>query len=141
MSNMYGVVGTSTPDYLLNDPQGAKKIAIPCKPGNGDIKRGTVMYREETGFWSPAASANVVNTNMLAILNEDVATGAAPAAGVTAIAADAAAFIAGDFIDGRVTLASDAALTDAHKVVLRQQGIVFSKTEKAAEFNNTVTGS
>ena len=141
MSELYSVVGSSNPDYLLSDPQGADIIAIPCTPGKGEIKRGTVMFREANGMWSPAAAANIVNTNMLAVINEAVNTGAAPADGETAIAEDAAAYRAGRFIDGRVTLTADAALTDAHKVVLRQQGIVFDKANNAAVFDNTVAGS
>ena len=141
MSALYGIVGTSNPDYLLSDPQGADVIAIPCTPGKGEVKRGTVMFRENNGMWSPAASANVVNTNQLAVLNETVDTGAAPASGKTAVAEDAAAYRAGRFIAGRVKLASDAALTEAHKVILRQQGIVFDVADNAGTFDNTVTGS
>ena len=141
MSELYSVAGTSIPDQLLADPQGADVIAIPCKPGNGAIVRGTVMYREASGLYSPAAAANVVETNMLVVLNENVDTGAAPASGDKAVAEDAAAYRAGRFIDGRVKLAGDAALTDAHKVILRKQGIVFDVKEQTATFDNTVSGS
>ena len=141
MSELYNVVGTSEYDQLLADPQGADVISIPCEPGNGDIKRGTVMYRKSSGLWAPAASANVTTSNMLAVINEAVATGTAPASGVTAVAEDAAAYRAGIFVEGRVKLASDAALTAAHKVVLRLQGIVFDQKESNGTFTNTVTGS
>lgn len=141
MSELYSTIGTSGYDQLLADPQDADVIAIPCEPGNGTVKRGTVMYRKASGLWAPAATANVVNTNQLAVLNEEVATGSAPGSGETATAEDAAAYRAGRFIDGRVTLASDAALTEAHKVILRQQGIVFDEKESTSTFTNTVTGS
>lgn len=141
MSEIYSTVGAREYDQLLADPQGADLVTIPCKPGNGSIKRGTVMYREASGLWSPAAAANVVNTNQLAVLNENVETGNAPASGDTAVAEDGAAWRAGRFVAGRVTLAADAALTDAHKVILRQQGIVFDPMESTAGFNNSVTGS
>lgn len=141
MSELYSKIGESGYDQLLADPQGSEVISIPCKPGNGTVKRGTVMYRETSGLWSPAATANVVNTNQLAVLNETVDTGDAPASGQTATAEDAAAYRSGRFVDGRVTLASDAALTPAHKVILRQQGIAFVEKESTETFTNTVTGS
>ena len=141
MSELYAKIGESGYDQLLADPQGADVIAVPCEPGNGDIKRGTILYRKASGLWAPAASAQIVNTNQLAVLNEAVATGSAPASGKTVTAEDAAAYRAGCFIDGRVTLAADAAVTEAHKVILRQQGIVFDKKESTSTFTNTVTGS
>ena len=134
MSALYGVVGTSNPDYLLSDPQGADVIAIPCTPGKGKIKRGTVMFRESNGMWSPAGSGNISTSYMLAILNEDVDTNANPA-----VAEDAAAYRAGRFINGRVKYDNSGTLTDltdAHKVVLRMQGIVFDMANNAAGFDN-----
>lgn len=137
---LYSTIGAKSYDQLLADPQGADIIAIPCEPGNGTVKRGTVMYRKASGLWAPAAAANIVSTNQLAVLNEEAATGEAPAEGKTVTAEDAAAYRAGCFVDGRVTLAEDAALTEAHKVILRQQGIVFDKKESTSAFTNTVTG-
>ena len=99
------------------------------------------MYRKASGLWAPAASAQVVNTNQLAVLKEAVASGTAPASGVTAVAEDGIAYRAGIFIDGAVKLTAGAALTEAHKVILRQQGIVFDKKESTTTFTNTVTGS
>lgn len=141
MSELYKKIGESGYDQLLADPQGADVIAVPCEPGNGDIKRGTILYRKASGLWAPAAAAQIVNTNQLVVLNEDVATGNAPASGTTVTAEDVAAYRAGRFIDGRVTLAADAALTEAHKVILRQQGIVFDQKENTSTFTNTVTGA
>lgn len=141
MAELYGVIGASTYVNLLADPQGAEKIAIPCEPGNGDIPAGTLMYRKSTGLWAPAASAQVVNTNQLAVLKEAVASGAAPASGKTAVAEDGIAYRAGCFIDGAVKLTAGAALTEEHKVTLRQQGIVFDTKEATGTFTNTVTGS
>lgn len=138
---LYGKIGEKNPEYLLADPQGAEPIGIPCTPGKGVVKRGTVMFREDGGMYSPAASANVVNTNMLVVLSETVDTGSAPASGETAVAENAAAYRAGRFIDGKVFLTGDAALTAAHKVVLRQQGIVFNPMESTATFTNTASGT
>jgi len=134
MSALYGVVGTSNPDHLLSDPQGADIIAIPCTPGKGVVKRGTVMFRESNGMWSPAASANISTSNQLAILNVDVDTDANPA-----VAEDAAAYRAGRFINGRVKYDNSGtltAVTEAHKVVLRLEGIVFDMADNAAGFDN-----
>lgn len=134
MSALYGIVGTSNPDYLLSDPQGADVIAIPCTPGKGVVKRGTVMFRENNGMWSPAASANISTNNQLVILNEDVNTDANPA-----VAEDAAAYRAGRFINGRVKYDNSGTLTEvteAHKVVLRLEGIVIDVADNASGFNN-----
>ncbi len=129
---MYRTIGTNTPAYLLADPQGADIIAIPMEPGNGTVKRGTVVYRKSSGMYAPAASANVATTNYLAILDEDVNTSAD-----LVIAEDARAYRAGRFIAGKVKLASDADLTAAHIVVLRKQGIVFDQmVDTAPEFDN-----
>lgn len=138
MSELYGVIGTSNYSNLLADPQGADIISIPCEPGNGTIKRGTVMYRKSTGLYAPAASGDVTTSNMLVVINEEVETGTTVAAG--AVAEDAAAYRAGCFIDGKVVLKSDATLSDANKVVLRLQNIVFDKAESTGTFDNsTVT--
>ena len=48
--SLFEVIGRSIPGYLLADPQGAELIAIPCEPGNGVIKRGTVVYRKSNGM-------------------------------------------------------------------------------------------
>lgn len=141
MSSLYEVIGTNAYANLLADPQGADVISIPCEPGNGDVVAGTVMYRKSSGMYAPAATAQITTSNQLVVLKEAVATGSAPASGVTVTAEDAAAYRAGCFIDGAVKLAAGAALTDAHKVVLRLQGIVFDKKEATGTFNNTVTGS
>lgn len=140
MSNLYGIIGQSTPDHLLADPMNGNPISVPMEPGNGTIKRGTVVYRKSAGFWAPAASADIVNTNLFAVLNEEIETGETPESGATVVAENAAAYRTGTFIDGRVTLASDAALTAAHKVVLARQGIIFSVKSEADEFDNGVTG-
>lgn len=129
--SLYSKIGESSPTYLLADPQGADVIAISCKPGNGTVKRGTVMYREANGMWSPAAAANAVATNQLAVLDETVDTTAS-----ATIAEDARAFRAGRFIKGKVTLAADAAVTADVEVVLRTQGIVFDPMVSNETFNN-----
>lgn len=141
MSEMYSTIGTQTYTNLLADPEGADVISVPVEPGSGDVACGTVLYRKSSGLWAPAATANVVVTNQLVVLGEAVAAGSAPAAGAVAVAEDAKAYRAGTFVDGAVKLAAGAALTDAHKVVLRQQGIVFDKKESTADFTNSVTGA
>ena len=139
--DLYSKIGEQAYTNLLADPQGADVISIPCEPGNGDVPAGTVMYRKSSGLYAPAASANVVSTNQLVVLKDAVATGTAPASGVTVTAEDAAAYRAGCFIEGAVKLTSAAAVTEAHKVILRAQGIVFDKKEATTTFTNTVTGS
>jgi len=130
---MYEVIGTNNPSYLLADPQGADKIAIPCKPGNGVIGRGTVMYRGADGMWLPASAAEAVDTNMLAVLDETVDTDQN-----ATIAEDAAAYRAARLIAGKVTLKDGAALTANVQLALRKQGIVFDQMVSTETFTNTV---
>lgn len=138
MSELYGVIGSRTYTNLLADPQGADVIAIPCEPGNGEIKAGTIMYRKSTGLYAPAESGQISTSYQLVVLKEDVDTGATVPAG--AVAEDAAAYRAGCFIDGAVVLKNNGTVTDAHKVVLRLEGIVFDKEEATGTFDNsTVT--
>lgn len=135
--SLYEVVGRKDPSYLLSDPNGADVIAIPCEPGNGIVKRGTVMYRKATGLWAPAAAENAVITNQMAVLDETVDT-AGLDTGTKTIAEDAKAYRAGHFVRGRVTLAADAAVTAAVEVTLRAQGIVFDQMVGTGTFDNSV---
>lgn len=135
--SLYETIGTSNPSYLLADPQNADVIGIPMEPGNGTVARGTVVYRKSTGLWAPAAAAQAVITNQLAILDETVDTTGVATEDFT-ISEDARAFRAGHFVAGKVKLAADAALTDAVIVVLRNQGIVFDQMVSNAAFDNTV---
>lgn len=129
--SMYEVIGTNNPEYLLADPNGADLIAIPCKPGNGKINRGTVMYRGADGMWLPASAAEAVDTNMLAVLDESVDTTAS-----ATVAEDARAFRAGRLIAGKVTLKGGAELTAAVQLALRKQGIVFDQMVGTGTFTN-----
>lgn len=129
--SLYEVIGTNNPEYLLADPNGADLIAIPCKPGNGKINRGTVMYRGADGMWLPASAAEAVDTNMLAVLDESVDTTAS-----ATVAEDARAFRAGRLIAGKVTLKDGAELTAAVQLALRKQGIVFDQMVGTGTFTN-----
>jgi len=134
MSKLYDVVGEKTYTNLLADPQGADVIAISCEPGNGDIPAGTVMYRKPSGLYAPAASAQITASYMLVVLGEDVSTGETILPG--AVAEDAKAYRAGRFVDGAVVLANNASITQAHKVVLRTEGIVFDVKEGSGTIEN-----
>lgn len=130
--SMYEVIGVNNPEYLLADPQGADMIAIPVEPGNGVINRGTVMYRKASGMYAPAAAAQAVSTNHLAVLDESVDSSAN-----MVVAEDARAYRAGRLIFGKVKLAAGAAVTTAIALVLRQQGIVFDQMDfSATDFDN-----
>lgn len=136
MSNLYETIGTSTPDQILAKVE-ADPIAVNLLPGQGVIKRGTLLYKDSDGFYEAAASANITTSSEIVVLNETVDTGSED----EGVAEVAAAYREGTFIDGRVTLASDGAVTAAHKVVLRLMGIKFNQSvEHAATFNNEVEG-
>ena len=132
MAEIYDVIGTSTYANLLADPQGADIIGIPCEPGNGELKRGALLYRKENGLYAPAASGQISTSYYLVVLKEDVDTGAA--AGADSVAENAAAYRAGCFVDGGVTYDNSGTatkVTAAHKAVLRLMGIVFDVPDGA----------
>lgn len=131
--SLYSVIGTNNPAYLQADPQGADIIAIPCKPGNGVVNRGTIMYRDTDGMYAPAAAANAVDTKMLVVLDETVDTSAN-----ATVAEDARAYRAGRLLADKVTLAAGAAVTADVALVLRKQGIVLDQMVGTAAFDNEV---
>ena len=132
MGALFGTIGTSTPSPLIADPQGAELIAIPCEPGNGSLSRGQIMYRKSSGMYAPAATGNIIGTNDLTVLDEDVNTSAD-----AAVAEDARAFRSGRLIGSKLIVASDGTLTAAHKLVLRQQGILLEvMADPDATFDN-----
>lgn len=129
---MYKTIGKWDPSYLLSDPNGAQVISIPCAPGNGELKRGQIMKRGDNGMYAPAAAADITGTNHLVVLDDEVDTTAN-----ATVAADGRAYRAGRFIESKLLLA-DGTLTAAHKLVLRQQGILTDVLmEDAVEFNNS----
>jgi len=140
MSNLYGIIGTSTPEHLLSDPLNARPIAIPVEPGNGKIKRGMVMYRKSNGLWAPAGTSNISTSYALAVLNEEIDSGSSVSANT--IAEVAAAYQTGRFISGKVKYDNSGTptdVTDAHKVVLALAGIFFDQSvESAPDIDNGV---
>lgn len=130
---MYATIGKWEPEYLLSDPRDSQVIAIDCLPGSGVIQRGMIMKRENTGMYSPAAAADITNTNFLVVLDEtvDIETGGT-------VAAVARAYRAGRMIASRLLLSDGGKLTAEHKLVLRQQGFLTDLLmEDAEEFNNS----
>ncbi|MDO4647624.1 MAG: hypothetical protein Q4B26_03155 [Eubacteriales bacterium] len=139
MSKIYSAIASKEYKNLLADPNGADRISVPIHPGNGKIAAGTVLYRDTaTGLYAPAAAANVTNTAMLAVLGETVESGDSTGSGEVITALDAVAYRAGRFKNKSVTLANNEALTDAQKVVLRLQNIVFDASESTETFKNNV---
>lgn len=128
--NMYGTIGTSNPEYLLADPQGADKIAVPCKPGQGTFKRGAILYRGSDGLYDAATASELDGSKNLVVLDEEVDTGNGN------VAENGSAFRAGRFIDGKVILNGGGTLTAANKLALRQQGIVLNPMESTDTFDN-----
>lgn len=135
MASLYGKIGQNDPAYLLADPIGAEKIGVSLKPGVGTIKRGTVIYRNSSNLYEAAAAANIIATNYLAVLDEEVTS----ATGET-IAPVASAYRKGNLIAGKVIISTGTAVTAAQEVILRGQGIMLSQMDATApELNNEVT--
>lgn len=135
MSNLYETIGTSTPDQILAKVE-ADPIAVNLLPGQGEIKRGTLLYKDSDGFYLPAGSGQISTSYDLVVLNDTVDTGNDG----TAVAEVAAAYREGTFIDGKVKYdnsGTPTAVTEAHKVVLRLFGIKFNQSvESAGMFEN-----
>lgn len=125
MSEFYSEIGERKYKDLLMDPQGADAVSIPCEPGNGDVPAGTLMYRTNAGLYKPATTDQITTSYMLAVLGEDMPTGASVEAGAPAL--DARAFRSGCFVDGAVFLASNGEVTASHKITLRLMGITFGQ--------------
>ena len=131
--SMYESIGSWEPEYLLEDPRGAEKIAIPCEPGNGELKPGTVMYRTSSGMYKPATTSELSTSYNLVILAEPVNTDAN-----LTIAEDAVAYRSGRFITGKIILAGGGTITAAYALVLRLMNIV---TQPMQEDSNTFAGN
>ena len=118
-----GTVGTKEPEYLLASDFHGKRIAVSVEPGNGTVKKGTVLYRKDDSvLYTPAASAYITSGKDLVILGEDVDTNAS-----LTVAMSAMAYQSGDFIRGYV-LQSDGEtpITTAHEIVMRTLGFTFA---------------
>lgn len=130
MSSMYEIIGRSDPTYLLADPNGADVIAIPLKPGQGTIKRGTLVYRAANGMYVKATTSELTTSYFLAVLDVTVNTDADDN-----VAEDARAYRAGRFIYGKVFVGDSANLA-SYLIPLRMQGIVFDRMDDGVEFEN-----
>lgn len=135
MSKLFDTIGTSVYDQILAKVE-ADPIAVNLLPGQGVMKRGTVLYKNASGFYLPAASAQITDSNDLVVLNETVDTGS----DATAVAEVAAAYREGTFISGKIMYdnsGTPTAVTEAHKVVLRLFGIKFNQSvESSGTFEN-----
>lgn len=135
MSKLYDTIGNSTYDQLLAKVE-ADPIAINLLPGQGEIKRGTLLYKNSNGFYAKAGTSQISTNYDLVVLNETIDTGNDG----TAVAEVAAAYREGTFISGKVKYDNSGTLTpvtDAHKVVLRLFGIKFNQSvESSGTFNN-----
>ena len=135
MSNLYDTIGSSTPEQILAKVE-ADPIAVNLLPGQGELKRGTLLYKNASGFYAKAGTSQISTSYDLVVLNENVDTGNDG----TAVAEVAAAYREGTFIDGKVKYDNSGTPTDvteAHKVVLRLFGIKFNQSvESAGTFEN-----
>lgn len=136
MSDLYSVIGRNDYTNLLEDPQGADAFAVPLTPGAGKLYAGSVLVQDNsTGLWSFAASGSISTSYQLAILGEDVDTGAPD----NKISIDAKAYRAGIFVDGVIKYnnsGTPTVVTAAHKVVLRLQNIVTKAKEGTGTIDN-----
>ncbi len=138
MTELFKNLGQSPVETL--EAGGGKQIAVSMEPGNGTVKHGTVIYRKDSGLYAPAAAANIVTTNNLAVLVEDTDTTTS-----ATVAVAAAAYISGELLAKDVVISDgETNLTAAQALVLRKQGIVLYPFDdlKAADvvIDNTIVG-
>ena len=76
MVNLYENLGKSADSPLETAGVGFDTASVSLEPGHGVVKRGTVLYRKSAALYAPAAAANILNTNQLVVLREDVDTDA-----------------------------------------------------------------
>lgn len=125
MENLFGTIGTHEPSYLLASNVLTDAIGISVEPGNGKIPAGTVMYRKSGSvLYAPATSSDIVVTNNLVVLRDDVDSDLN-----AGVAAAAAAYRKAVFIAGKVLYYNSGdydPITAAHAIVLRMQGLELS---------------
>lgn len=127
----YKEIAESNPEYLIAYPLGAERIGISVAPGQGIIKRGTVVYQQANGLFAPAGSAQIVGTNYIAVLDETVDTNEN-----ASVAAAVRAYIKGRLFAKYIILANNDTLTAANELVLRQQGITLDEIVGDRVFEN-----
>lgn len=145
MENLFGTIGRKDPRYLLASNYDADAIAVSVEPGHGTIPAGAVLYRKTGVLYAPCASANIVTTNNLVVLRDDVDTTTSDSVAVAVAAYRRATFIAGKVLvyDG---VSAYEPITDAHAIVLRKQGLELSPMDDLSaasptEADNQVTVS
>ena len=131
MATLYRKIGENNIKNLLAHPD-AEKIAVPLLPGKGELAAGTLLYRDALGYWEPAASGQINGSYELAVLKEAIDTGLTEGA----ISEDGIVYRNGTFINGAVILAGGGTITAAHKLAMRQQGIVFGEANTDGAFDN-----
>lgn len=138
--SMYETIGTNNPSYLLANPQGAERIAIPCAPGNGIVPRGTIMVHTGEGGYFPAAAEDLTGGDpvMIAVLDETVdTTGREVSDGVACEVARA--YRTGRLIRNKVMLADEGELTFAVESVLNTHGIYLCPIVEEDDVGNVQT--
>ena len=120
MDSLYGTIGSSVVDYLETAGGKFDTAAISMEPGNGVVKRGTVVYLKSGVLYAPAAADNISENNNLMVLRKDVDTNES-----ATTAALASAYSSGSLL-GKFVVLSDGVtnLNAAQALILRKQGIV-----------------
>ena len=141
MANLFKVIATKEMKNFLADLTGAVKEGVSLTPDQGKLKMGQLLYRDKTsGMYTPATSAQMDGSYSLAVLGEDVDTTGTQGEGGM-VAEDGVAWTRACFCENVVFLkngSSTAELSDADKLVLRQQGITFKPVVGVGVFNNAV---
>ena len=114
------------PNSIFASGAGARAIAIAVAAGEGSLKRGSILVRDTDNTYKFAATADVVATNNLVILDEDLETGSDN----TQMATVSRGWSSGVFMSGKLILKSNGALTAANMAALSNMGIKLKAYEK-----------
>lgn len=140
MVNLYQNLGKSTDSPLETAGVGFDTASVSLEPGHGTVKRGTVLYRKSAALYAPATADNILTTNQLVVLREDVDTEES-----ATVAALGDVIVAGGLLAEYVTLSDGTNLNAAQALILRKQGIVLKPYDAldgtAPEADNTATVS
>ena len=131
--DLHEKIGSVTPENLFAglEPVALKKAGVIRKLGTaGELKRGTLLAKSSGSagdgklviFGTTAASNETLTADC--VLAEDIAVG-------TSTDENALVFIAGNFNEDALILASGASLTEDDRDALRMKGIILGASQTA----------
>lgn len=117
--NLFETYNVGAHKDIVADTSSAVTKSLVLAPGKGDVKAGSVLYKNASGLWELAASGQLTTGNDLAVALEDAETGAVATGAGTIINA----LFGGVVVGQNLIFASGTTLTAAIARILRGFGI------------------